>query len=391
MSRVRRSLNQITAQRILRAVARKARTPTIGARGGQTDADSAEIVRLRTQLADAEKAARAARVARRAAAAERNAAREEAAEWRRRLEQPSFLRHHHAWVELGKHYRQDPSPAKERIGELNRKLWVHAFATSHGVPVPRILGLAQRPEDMDLAALPAEFVVKTDGGASSRAVLPLRRVGEDQYLWIGHEPTMALTTAQVIEHFQRVRALTQSYGPVFAEQMLESVTGSELPDDVKIYMAYGKVLHVLLRRPTMVNGKSTAVRRYLSEAGRDLGQVVPEPDLDPTIPVPTTLPQMLEIARRISLALPMPLCRVDLYETAQGPVLGEITRTPGATHRYAPRHDDFLGREWMKAEARLFEDMHHGRSGRPTWGPHADLGMIDRLPPFPSGDGPSRL
>jgi hypothetical protein len=102
---------------------------------------------------------------------------EELAAWKARLDRPSFLREHRSWVEMGLYYRQDPSPAKARIGELNRKLWVHAFATSHGIPVPTIYALGERPEDIRLGNLPEGFVIKSDGGTSSRAVIPLRRVG----------------------------------------------------------------------------------------------------------------------------------------------------------------------------------------------------------------------
>jgi hypothetical protein len=307
---------------------------------------------------------------------------EELAAWKARLERPSFLREHRSWVEMGLHYRQDPSPAKERIGELNRKLWVHAFATSHGIPVPTIYALGGRPEDIRLGRLPEQFVVKSDGGTSSKAVIPLRRVGDDQYEWIGHEPRRVLGTAGVIEHFQVARARDVSYGPVFAEQLLEGRKPGTLPDDVKIYVAYGKVLQVLLRRAVLVNGRPVTRTRYVSETGRDLGKVALWQDTHPDIKVPSGLREMVAMARRISLALPMPLCRVDLYETASGPVLGEITRTPGAPHLYRPDHDEYMGREWRKAEARLFEDMHHGRPGRPLWGADATLALIDDLPPF---------
>lgn len=303
--------------------------------------------------------------------------------WQQRLEQPSFKREHHRWVDMGLHYRQDPSPAKKRIGELNRKLWVHAFAASHQIPVPAIIALGQRPEDLHLESMPEALVVKSDGGTASRAVIPLRRTGPDRYDWIGHDPARTLDTAAVIEHFQVARAQGHSYGPVYVEELLHRPDGPGLPDDVKIYVAYGQVLQVLLRRPVIVEGRPVAKVRYVSGTGEDLGKVALWQDATTEIPIPENLDQMVEYARRISLALPMPLCRVDLYETDRGPVLGEITRTPGAPHRYRTDHDQFMGQEWIKAEARLFEDMHQGRPGRPLWGPHATLEMLDQIPGFP--------
>lgn len=334
-----------------------------------------ELTRVRHEATTAQTALDRAQAALRRKTAEVDA-------WRARVKSPSFIREHHSWVDMGLHYRQDPSPAKARVGELNRKLWVHAFARSHGIRVPEIYAIGERPEDIRLGSLPEQFVVKSDGGTSSKAVLPLRRVGEDRYEWRGHTPYTELTTADVVRHFQRVRGTGHSYGPVFAEAMLQGPDPDRLPDDVKIYVAYGQVLQVLLRRPTLVDGTPVAQVKYVSETGQDLGKVALWQKAYAPLPVPSALPEMVDIARRISLALPMPLCRVDLYETTDGPVLGEITRTPGAPHLYRPDHDEFMGREWIKAEARLFEDMHHGRSGRPVWGPEADLSLVESLPPF---------
>lgn len=370
-----------------RSTGAAARTGEAAAGTGEAAALTEEVARLRTAQETAEQDLAAARAALAARTEELAARDHELAEWKDRFERPSFLRQHRSWVDLGLHYRQDPSPARERIGELNRKLWVHAFATSHGVPVPRILAIGERPEDIRLGGLPDEFVVKSDGGTSSKAVIPLRRLGEDRYTWIGHEPARELSTLDVIEHFQAARARGTSYGPVFAEELLEGAEPGTLPDDVKIYVAYGQVLQVLLRRPVIVNGRPVTRTRYVSETGRDLRKVALWQETHPDIAVPSGLKDMVEIARRISLALPMPLCRVDLYETGSGPILGEITRTPGAPHRYRADHDEFMGREWLKAEARLFEDLHHGRPGRPVWGDLASLDLIDGLPPWRSAAG----
>lgn len=251
-----------------------ARAREAEARAGEAEALTEEIARLRTAQETAAQDLAAARAALATRTEKLAACDHELAEWKDRFERPSFLRQHRSWVDLG----------------------------SHGVPVPRILAIGERPEDIRLEGLPDEFVVKSGGGTSSKAVIPLRR------------------------------------------------------------------------RVTRT--------RYVSETGRDLRKVALWQETHPDIAVPSGLKDMVEIARRISLALPMPLCRVDLNETGSGPVLGEITRTPGVPHQYRADHDEFMGREWLKAEARLFEDLRHGRPGRPVWGDLASLDLIGGLPPF---------
>ena len=67
---------------------------------------------------------------------------------------------------------------------------------------------------------------------------------------------------------------------------------------------------------------------------------------------------LLAVARRVSTAVPSAFCRVDLYDTPAGPVLGEITFYPG-TFFYknrklmAPEEAVRLGAMWGVAEKRL--------------------------------------
>ena len=49
---------------------------------------------------------------------------------------------------------------------------------------------------------------------------------------------------------------------------------------------------------------------------------------DFTLPRPIHLSEMVEYARRLSA--PFPFVRVDLYDTADGVVFGELTFTPSA-------------------------------------------------------------
>src|SRR5699024_2027400 len=106
---------------------------------------------------------------------------------------------------------------------------------------------------IELSGLPDEFVLKSDGGAGGRGVLPLRRVGPDRYRLTGGSTDGTgstdgppdLTGADVVEHYRTERRVE---GPFFAEAMLARPGVDGLPDDIKIYACYGEVGQVLLRR-----------------------------------------------------------------------------------------------------------------------------------------------
>src|SRR5690606_3776057 len=101
----------------------------------------------------------------------------------------------------------------------------------HGVPVPDVLRVWPSTEEMSFDGLPDGFVVKSDGGAGSHGVLPLRRVGDDDFQTLDGELT--LTAGQVREHFAERVEQRRISGPFFAEAVLRQPGGGPIPDDIK--------------------------------------------------------------------------------------------------------------------------------------------------------------
>ncbi len=136
----------------------------------------------------------------------------------------------------------------------------------------------------------------------------------------------------------------------------DAATPSGLPDDWKFHCFYGEIMlmgHIRKLPQPMVFGLDHALRptRWFQ--------------LDPTIPE-NPAPQhpcqsFLDLARRISLALPSPYIRVDLMTSQEGPVLSELTARPGVLHLHDLETDRFLGEALLQAEARLERDLMQGK------------------------------
>jgi hypothetical protein len=67
---------------------------------------------------------------------------------------------------------------------------------------------------------------------------------------------------------------------------------------------------------------------------------------------------MIAAASAISLKLRTGFVRVDMYATPDGPVIGELTKIPGAPYyarrwSFLPAFDEELGRAWAEANRRL--------------------------------------
>lgn len=251
--------------------------------------------------------------------------------------------------------------------QIPRKLRNYRLAASHGVAVPQVLGVWAREADIDLSGLPDTFVLKSDVGAGGNAVFPLRRVAADRFAVIGGEEV--LSTTQLRERFA---ARPSAGGPFFAEGFLQQrVPTVEIPDDVKIYACYGEVSMVLLRQMPVHANLDHARYRYTDARGADLGKdIAPGSRIDSAIPLPEPLEDFIRVAEHLSRAVAVPFIRVDIYDTVDGPVLGELTRAPGGRQRYRRDQDIAMGQAWDRARWRLELDVLDGRPLRNLHGLH---------------------
>lgn len=237
---------------------------------------------------------------------------------------------------------------------LLEKLHNYELARSYGVATPRVIGSWQQITEVPWSELPETFVVKSNRGYSGNGVLPLRRHG-DRFCFL--DSGEGITGEEIVAHYQGARGLA---APYFVEEVLPG-TGAVLPDDVKIYSFQGEVADVMLRRVTRHNDINSFTYRFLDAEGQDRGRVQERHRHDPDIAVPRDLEHMVEVARVLSKAVPVPFVRVDLYQVPDGVMLGELTPLPGSSGGFTKEHDQLLGRMYDEAEARVNLDFARGR------------------------------
>jgi hypothetical protein len=333
------------------------RVPGIAWRDELLAARAEEVSALRRELRAAQR--RLVALEKPEASASPRSSRPQAGATPERTSTPSFRRRIHDLRRGVEDLRALDPEAAHPLLQVARKLRNHRLAASHGVRTPRVLAVWEGADQLDLDGLPDEFVLKSDGGAGGRGVLPLRRLGPDSFGPVGGGPEDVLTREQIVGRYRAARSVE---GPVFAEELLRRPGREGLPDDIKIYTFYGKVGQVLLRRMPVHADLRAARYRFLDGTGEDLG---PRASLthriDPAILPPEQLETYLDVARHLSRAMALPFVRVDLYETGDGPVFGELTRGPGGPQRYRPDHDEAMGLMWEQAQRRLDLDVVAGR------------------------------
>lgn len=245
------------------------------------------------------------------------------------------------------------------IAQMGYKLRNYSLAASLGIATPEIYRVWNSVEDIDFSDLEVErFVLKADGGHSGMAVMPLTRTATGWQTLNGKEQ---LTESRPSERM--LARLEQGGGPYFAEEFLESTSDATIPEDIKVYTAYGQVLQVLVMSTegVQVMNRKTFKRKYFGPDGQDLGPILPGANYGPDIPLPAGWKGLLAAAETMSIAAGIPFVRVDLYATSRGPVLGELTPGPGGKQTYAMDHDAQLGTAWNNAEVRLHRDITRGR------------------------------
>lgn len=250
-------------------------------------------------------------------------------------------------------------------GFLGAKARVREFAKTIGVATPQqhysgpVAGIP--------AVLPQRFVMKPEFASTSIGVMLLEQITRDLFKNIvtGEESSRA----SLVEYCADIA--TRHYGQanpeaVFViEELLQGADGSIPPPDVRCYSFQGEIGMILTEHH--ITGQARAM--YFD------GNFVPFDDLDERYSIsdysartldesieaavpPKNARTILNVARRISAAIPSAFCRIDLYDTDRGVVLGELTFYPG-TFYYKNRklmlekEDERLGRLWDQAQERL--------------------------------------
>lgn len=243
----------------------------------------------------------------------------------------------------------------------DEKASARAFAASIGMDQPRLLAMGASIDEVDFAALPDRFVVKPDGLHSGHGVHLLTRVGDGRYLdqYRGEE----VSVDGLSEEYRRLRARVRPAErfKVFVEEWIVGERGSgPIPLDYKIYAFYGRPRIVLqVNRNIKPTGLGWFDGNFRPLRLGDCFPAIPATYQLDTLIVPRQWRALLRATRRISLALATPFSRIDLFASNRGPLLGEVTLTPGGagySYPFSEAFDRKLGKAWERAEDRLARD-----------------------------------
>lgn len=235
---------------------------------------------------------------------------------------------------------------------INRKDATHAWLARLGVRSASLLASYDSPEQIEWDALPERCVVKPARGNSSTGVYLLVRHGDGwREIAQGRELSSAALGAELTALFEdgTVR------GPVLVEELVDDPRAPEGgPIDYKVHTFFGRagLIEAKLRLPDGT-GEPISWWCIYDDTWSPIGNAFNDLHYNGSIPPPHDPQGLLNIACRVSSAIPRPYLRVDLMEDSAGPLVCELTPEPGGVVMVRSDLDRRLGRLWEDADVRL--------------------------------------
>lgn len=207
-----------------------------------------------------------------------------------------------------------------------------------------ILGVWNRPEDIDWDILPNQFVLKTNHGGGNTGVVICRDKGSFNKLRAVEKLNKSLE--QDVYYNLREWPYKNIQKKVFAEQYVESAPGEGDLPDYKFFCFDGKVRALFVATDRQNPNEEVKFDFFDSEynhlpfkQGHENARILPHK--------PRSFEEMKQIAAKLSYGIPH--VRVDFYEVNGRPLFGELTFYHFAGMvPFDPEEWDFRFGEWLR-------------------------------------------
>lgn len=247
---------------------------------------------------------------------------------------------------------------------LGGKKIIRDFCDLIGINTPCILQI-DLFEKIDFQKLPEFFVLKPSFASTSIGVYLLQKVGNNFFDILSKieytQEDLKLKCSIIAERYFGENNTRATF---IVEELLVDANGKAPPDDIRFYAFQGEI-GLILKEDHMTGDRVESMyfdgnfspftdlsNRYsIAESAKNVEVII-------DAIVPENHKALLNVAKRISMAVPTAFARIDLYDTPKGIYLGEVTLTPG-TFYYKNRklmseiEAARLGQLWINAEAKM--------------------------------------
>lgn len=241
------------------------------------------------------------------------------------------------------------------------KLAVFALIRSMGFNTAENYKIFDCADDISLSKLPNVFVIKPHQLSSKRGVYVLHRIAGDCGYWDAMT-NKRFWASQIVDEFSRLEKVwkekrTSLFKIIAEERVVGEYKPNGIPLDYKFYAFNGRVRFILQIDRNFVKPRLAFFGEDFSPWNwMDFLSVGKSVEIGLPV-IPSQANEMLDIVINISKNLNTPFCSVDMYQSKRGPLVGELTRTPGGPYfgmfKFNNLFDQELGDEWRRAALEL--------------------------------------
>ncbi len=246
---------------------------------------------------------------------------------------------------------------------VNDKYELNKFCKKHGFPMPHVYKFWNTPSDLNLDDAPKKFVLKPTVMFSAWGVMLLEK--RDDGTYFEELKGRVMTFKQILEEQNYAYDLCKYKGSyrLMMEEKIESGNSDQpVPLDYKVSVFYDKPgqVHQINRNtkpmefaffdgnfdPLVLDGRIDSAWDTKAQGKHER---------------PDHFEEMLRIATEVTKTLGTPYMRVDMFAGPNGPVIGELTPSPGDAYygnnfKYTDAYEEELGQEWVDALKRQEAD-----------------------------------
>ncbi len=238
---------------------------------------------------------------------------------------------------------------------LSSKSGTRKFCNTIGAATVDTVATIDNIEELDKISLPNKFVLKPLHGHSSIGVMVLEEISDNTY-FEGLTQTK-LTMSEIISQQQKAfRKLKLKNSQYIIEDYIPDVFGDVIPHDFKFFIFQGEIAIIM----EINRNKDDKQKWYYYNSDFSpisSGKVMPLIESFRIIrrETPQFSKDLINLAKRVSCAIPTPFARIDLYYDGKVARVGEITLTPfyGFPYKWTTSMNYKMGQMWIESIDRM--------------------------------------
>lgn len=239
------------------------------------------------------------------------------------------------------------------------KIAFEEFVRSHNLPHLKVITVFENASKINLKGLPDLFVLKPASLWSGQGVMLLHQISGLAAFYDAKSKKIFAENEVVYNCLKIEQKIQREIKFIVEERALDEDPEKQIPLDYKVFTFYGATKFVL-----QVDRNFNPPRMAFFDGGfdpitDDRVQFNPErPDTQGQHRKPGCWKEILDLARQVTIKLKAPFISVDCYATSKGPLLGELTHTPGGPwyggmYKFSAEFDLELGGAWQQANDKL--------------------------------------